>query len=394
MKSFKIFMGAIALAAATLAATPASMAQENNNRDAYGRIVKGPYETNRFIDNTFIGVGGGASIFWLDPYKLSPTPSIDAYLGKWFTPSIGARLGYQGFYSKFIAEKEGEFGYAYIHGDMLWNLSNALSGYKQTRFWDLVPYLHAGYFRAYNTLGNKFADNELAAGVGLLNKMRISDRVCLNLDLRGTAVNGRVAQTSGGLAILASATFGVSINIGKPYFSRVSSVYEDIVSFTSEQISEIESHVLALEADKLVLKNKNKSLEEANRALENENQQLRDEVENEMLILDNISPATFYFDIGKATLSAKELEHLDFYVRNILASINENCKMTVTIMGSADKNTGSTKRNQALCEQRANHVFNLLTRTYGMSPENIFIKTEIVNGKKAPDLVRSVIIGL
>jgi outer membrane protein OmpA-like peptidoglycan-associated protein len=68
--------------------------------------------------------------------------------------------------------------------------------------------------------------------------------------------------------------------------------------------------------------------------------------------------------------------------------------MTVTIMGSADKNTGSTKRNQALCEQRANHVFNLLTRTYGMSPENIFIKTEIVNGKKAPDLVRSVIIGL
>ena len=142
------------------------------------------------------------------------------------------------------------------------------------------------------------------------------------------------------------------------------------------------------------MKNKNKSLEEANRALENENQQLRDEVENEMLILDNISPATFYFEIGKATLSTKELEHLDFYVRNILASINENCTMNVTIMGSADKNTGSAKRNQVLCEERAHYVFKLLTHTYGMNPENIFIRTEIVDGKKNPDLVRSVIISM
>ena len=31
-------------------------AQENGNRDAQNRIVRGPYETNRFFDNIFVGV--------------------------------------------------------------------------------------------------------------------------------------------------------------------------------------------------------------------------------------------------------------------------------------------------------------------------------------------------
>jgi hypothetical protein len=32
------------------------MAQEDGNRDENGKIVRGPYETNRFGDNWFISV--------------------------------------------------------------------------------------------------------------------------------------------------------------------------------------------------------------------------------------------------------------------------------------------------------------------------------------------------
>ena len=39
------------------------MAQENGNRDEQNRVVRGPYETNRFFDNIFIGVAGGVNIY-------------------------------------------------------------------------------------------------------------------------------------------------------------------------------------------------------------------------------------------------------------------------------------------------------------------------------------------
>ena len=45
-----------------MAFAPAAMAQENGNRDENGKIVRGPYLTNKFGDNWFIGVAGGVNI--------------------------------------------------------------------------------------------------------------------------------------------------------------------------------------------------------------------------------------------------------------------------------------------------------------------------------------------
>ena len=62
MKRLKLFWGAVALIAVTLTASPVLNAQENGNRDMDGKIVRGPYETNRFSDNWFIGAAGGINI--------------------------------------------------------------------------------------------------------------------------------------------------------------------------------------------------------------------------------------------------------------------------------------------------------------------------------------------
>ena len=163
MKRFNFLFGAAALIAVALTASPDIKAQENGNRDMYGKIVRGPYETNRFGDNWFIGVGGGINLFWNEGYDVAISPSIDANFGKWFTPAVGMRVGYQGFYAQAWSPVAGvlgseldtdtneylqKFGYMYIHGDFLWNISDAIGGYKETRFWDFVPYLHAGYFRS------------------------------------------------------------------------------------------------------------------------------------------------------------------------------------------------------------------------------------------------------
>ena len=51
MKRLKLFYGAAALAAVLMAAQVSVSAQENGNKDEYGKVVRGPYETNRFGDN-------------------------------------------------------------------------------------------------------------------------------------------------------------------------------------------------------------------------------------------------------------------------------------------------------------------------------------------------------
>lgn len=80
-------------------------AQENGNRDAQNRIVRGPYETNRFFDNIFVGVAGGVNIYFGEhdsygKFGKRMAPALDIHVGKWFTPSIGARVGYSGLQAK------------------------------------------------------------------------------------------------------------------------------------------------------------------------------------------------------------------------------------------------------------------------------------------------------
>lgn len=100
MKRLYYFIGAAALMAVAMTVSPAMNAQENGNRDENGKIVRGPYETNRFGDNWFIGVAGGVNLFLNEGYEPAFGPSIDANFGKWFTPSVGMRMGYQGLSSK------------------------------------------------------------------------------------------------------------------------------------------------------------------------------------------------------------------------------------------------------------------------------------------------------
>ena len=61
MKGIKMILGA--LAAASLLISVTANAQENTKR--------GPYETNKAFDNTFIGVGAGINATFLHPTQPS-----------------------------------------------------------------------------------------------------------------------------------------------------------------------------------------------------------------------------------------------------------------------------------------------------------------------------------
>ena len=406
MKRLNIFWGAAALIAVTLTASPAANAQENGNRDMDGKIVRGPYETNRFGDNWFIGAGGGINLFWNEGYNVKIGTSIDANFGKWFTPGVGMRIGYQGINAQAWSGEPGilgssldseknrylqKFGYMYIHGDFLWNASDAIGGYKETRFWDLVPYAHAGFFRSYGLKNTNFSDNEFAAGAGLLHLLRLTDRLDLIIDMRATVVNGKVIDNSG-IAVLPTVTAGLAVDLGWPNFVRTSTIVGAIEVANLEKTAILEGAIAALEIANASLEDQNAKLGKANKKLTQENAQLKKVPQiEETDFFEGMTPAAIYFNIGQTKLDEKEMQHLDFLAKNLIAKADQETDILITVMGSADGNTGTLRRNQHLSEARGKYVFDILTTKYGIAPERLVIKSEVVQKAAKPELSRAVI---
>ena len=380
MKGIKILLGA--LAAAGLLFSVSANAQENANRDADGNVVRGPYETNGIWDNTFVGAalginsgfntGNGGAV----NYFICPGPAIDLYAGKWFTPAVGARVGYYGLMNQGFSDFQTNFS-----ADLLWDATTTFDGYKETRVWSWIPYGRTGI--------NIYGGNPgWALGAGLLVKWHpdwLGERWNINFDGRGILVADRDMKASdkatgwndtrsaapAQISVPLALTVGVSYHFNKTGFDRHSSITPTIIPipFTLEDYNALEEKVKELEKENAELKDKIAALEEENakyRDLANgQNYVYQD---GEFVATDSAkgAPVALYFDCGKAVLSERELAHLEYFAQSVL---DENSKVTVT--GSADKQTGTARINQKLSEQRADYVKNILVKKYGLSADNI-----------------------
>ena len=157
----------------------AATAWENGNRDAQNRIVRGPYETNRFFDNIFVGVAGEKYLFrrtrllrqnsanawprhWTSmsengsPPRSAPASDTPGLQAKgWTDPQAPIRKGCR---RKHV---QGEIRRIVPAMPMpMWNFSNAVSGYKETRTWNFVPFVGVGWARSY---GNDTRQRNLAS---------------------------------------------------------------------------------------------------------------------------------------------------------------------------------------------------------------------------------------
>ena len=361
------------LAAASFLFSFNAFAQEDANRNADGEVVRGPYVTNGAFDNMFINLGAGINSVIEKSYglgKMGLATEVD--LGKWFTPTIGTRIGWRGLQN---TSKSGELNKApfhYIHADFLWNASNAISGYKETRFWNFIPYATTG-LSLIKHHGDKMFDKEFAAGVGLLNSLRLGERVNLNLDLSLLAARAQAYNMNGFIGRYVgfpTATLGLQFNLGRTGFDRLSSVMPVIVPlpFTEAQYNALKDKVAALERENAQLKNKIADLE-------NQLAPFKNLVDGQTYLFKNgrftaveakvASPATVYFDLGSAKISDREKAHLEFFANN---AIEAGTKLLLT--GSADKQTGTAKGNQKLSEQRVDAVKALLGKL-GANTDNI-----------------------
>lgn len=133
--------------------------------------------------NWFVSIAGGATAFLGTPLGCEDLfgrvkPSYSLAVGKWFTPSVGARINYSGL--QFKDAQLSTQDYHHIHADLLWNLLGSRYARLEQVRWGLAPFAGVGLLHNATNGSNPFA-----IFYGVQGQYRISKRVSAVLELSG-----------------------------------------------------------------------------------------------------------------------------------------------------------------------------------------------------------------
>ncbi len=336
----------------------------------------GPYITNKIFDNWFVSVGGGAQMYFsaydrhLD-FGKRIAPALDVAVGKWITPSIGMRLEYSGLSAKALTPGpnpytsgtfsgsivEQKFNTMNLHADAMWNISNAIGGYMPDRLWDFIPYVGLGWTRSNE---NSRHNDEIAANVGLLHNIRITDMFDVSIDMRAMVVNQDFSyETSkSGVTALGTITAGITYNIGVNTFRRASDlmVVEDNSGYINE-ISGLKTLLAAAQQKRIALE----------KALQAEQAKEAKVVKEMYPVLPDMA---VFFDLNSAKITNKGMVNIG-YIADVIKQVPDK---KFTLFASADKETGTPEYNMALSQRRGDAVCKALVEKFGVNPDQIHVK--------------------
>jgi len=338
--------------------------------------MRGPYLTNGFFDNWFVSAGGGVQIYNGEydnrlTFGGRLSPALDLSLGKWITPSVGVRVQYSGLrvigaVSSLGRYKEEaligcpgcyleRFNMFNLHGDFLWNVSNAIGGYRADRLLEFIPFVGVGYARSWKK--DISPVKEVGFTGGLINKVRLTPAIDLNLELKVLLVNDRFDgfENGEGIEELTTATIGFTYNFPKRTFDRPEKpIIPDYTPYNSK-ISDLEKQIAAADA-------RAKRLADDLNAEKNKKPQTIIKVEYLTF------PMAVFFPINVSILTDKDLINIGGFAEMIKKSGNK-----FKILGSADKETGNKKINMRLSQERATHVYEALVNKFGVNPGQLEI---------------------
>ena len=391
MKNKKLIL--TALAAATISVSAIAQSDTSNTGSSK---VKGPYITNSTGSNWFLGIGAGITtsfskkVGMFSEFSLKNDFDAEIFVGKWFTPAVGTRLGYKGgtdnfgFDDKKYSSKRFDSGqqirFGYFHGDFLWNASNAIGGYKENRVWSFIPYLGGGIFG----LNDGHTDIKAAVSAGLYNEIRLNRILKLYLDFglmsyenpvglrdketKKTVVNNKTFFAARPM-YMPTANVGLTINLSKKKnFDRAAgAAADDVTGAEPNEYDNVNDRLKALEEENKKLQEQNDNLKDS---LDNAKKEIDDlakrtvPTDNQNATPDNtnvqsskVIPLVIYFSRGSAVINDTEMAHFEQWLKVQNDSTREQ---PITITGSADSHTGTAAFNQMLAQERANVLKKLL----------------------------------
>ncbi len=359
MKKFLMMLALAGVASTSMAQI--SGYEEVREPDKY-RVL-----TNKFWDNWFISIGGGASMLFGEgdvagSFGDRISPTLNVGVGKWFTPGLGLRLQYSGLQAKGYTydvnadyinagQKPGgyyeqKFDYMNLHGDVLFNLSALIGGYNSQRVYEIIPYLGAGFTHNYTSPHRQ----SMSLNAGIINRFRLGSGVDLNLELAAAGVEDKFDSEFGshpGYDALGSVTVGITYKFPKRGFKRP---VPQVIS--AEELRALNLALAELAEDNLAL-----SDAVARKEAELDVERAR-EVINAVASEGNtdIAPRTVFFTIGSAELSPREKMNLAYLAERM----KEFPDTEYVVIGYADSATGTSALNQKLSEKRAKSVIDYL----------------------------------
>lgn len=352
----------------------ASMAQNADPTEKFS------VSTNSFWSNWFVQANVAGTAFWGNQevgnnFSKSPLKGFrnnlgfSVAVGKWFTPGLGLRTKFNGAWGRTVVsenKKTNANKYWTLSEQVMFNLSNMLLGYNESRVWDFIPYASVGVNR--NMSANCYAP---VAGIGILNEFKINNKWAVNLDVNymlGTSDYDGFEGSLPGAKPYDARSFkdlvanhdrtlnvevGLTYNLGKATFNKTPDV-EAIKALSQGQIDALNAQLADAQSENNRLKD----------MLAEQKQQSVAPVSAVTKVVS--APVSVFFNIGKAKVaSKKDLQNVQAVADAAKAN---NAKIVVT--GYADSKTGSAAFNKNLSEKRAQTVADALVNM-GVSRDNI-----------------------
>lgn len=318
--------------------------------------------------NWFIQLGAGAHLpfvedtrFEKDSWNKQITAIYNVGFGHWFSPYLAFR--FTGFYGAAHWD-DGSWGKAKnanLNVELMWDLLNSACGVSNTRVFSIIPFVgvggaftwdyEGGKGNAYDRHGN-LKDNmwTLPVSAGIQLRFRLCKYVDFFAEGRfmfySDAWNRDVCNRP--FDIDAVALGGFNINIGGREFASYNPCeYLDYINSLNNQVNDLRGALATTAA----------ALAAAEAQLPCPEVQPAAPARTPAPMLSAVR-----FKINSAVVTNQEMVN----VYNVAQWMKSNPDVKVIIRGYADRDTGTSNYNMKLSERRAQSVYDILTKEYGI----------------------------
>lgn len=349
MKKFIIFMLAILATTVT-----------------YGQTI----EKSKLFDNTYIGVNGGTFGFshqecnGFENFGKSIRGDASLRLGKMVTPVLGFEIEGEvgiGYFTTFV-------DHTFVSWNTLFNFNHIFHPYRgEPDKVEFIPLFGIGWHHTYGTI-----TNNIASKVGMQINFNLGEKKAWQFNIIPTM---NYIMTDNGFDNFPTrqprfdvCRSYVNLQIGFTYkFKNSKGTHNFVISpylYTQNDIDDLMNQV---NQQRELVNNQEKTLKQKDiqiKSLMDENAHLKNRKETVNKTTVTI-PTTIGFEIGSDKIPTTQRPNMI-----ILANKLKESDSNITIVGYADKNTGSHERNMELSEARANSVANELIKL-GVNLDNI-----------------------
>ena len=328
-----------------------------------------------FNPHWYLQLQGGAQ-YTLGEVKFKDliSPNAQVTLGYQFSKSFGARLAVNGWQSKAGSEFTNpdatynwKWNYVSPTIDFTFNLSNLFCGYNPKRVFNFSVFAGAGANIAWkNDEANEIAPlinarhqwtdtkhqalenlwdgtaTRFVGQFGVIADFRLCDAVSLGIELQANTLNDNYnSKQADNADWYFNALAGVKINLGKTYTTKIIPPVEPQIKIVEKVVEKIVEKPVPVPAP-------------------------APEPQGKKQITDQFHRDVF-FTINSSVISKNE----GTKVAEIADYMKQNPDMKVTLVGYADKGTGTPEINARLSAQRAAAVKKALISKYGIAESRI-----------------------